>query len=241
METLTEELEAFGSRYPISIILEKRRNSRVSVSRKGVIIRLPHFLSGNEREEQISEFRKWAVKRIEKNPDKFLPEKPVEYYDGQEIKLMGMAFTLRIKEKDVSRAFSKIYGNSIHVSVPKNSDSKNPAISASIKKASLKLSGHLEKRAMEINDAHFRKSMGLVKIRNSRSTWGSCSRKGEITVSSRLLLAPAEIIDYVLTHEIAHLAERNHSKRFWKLVENAIPDYKENRKWLRKNGHELRF
>ena len=75
-----------------------------------------------------------------------------------------------------------------------------------------------------------------VRLSNARSRWGSCTVKGTIAINWRLVLAPIEIIDYIVVHELAHLVERNHSKRFWEKVRLHIPDYKGRKKWLKENG-----
>jgi predicted metal-dependent hydrolase len=78
-----------------------------------------------------------------------------------------------------------------------------------------------------------------IGITSARTRWGSCSATGALNFSWRLILAPPEAVDYVVVHELAHTVLHNHSKRFWKKVETILPDYKERRKWLRKNGHSL--
>jgi predicted metal-dependent hydrolase len=78
-------------------------------------------------------------------------------------------------------------------------------------------------------------------LHNTVSRWGSCSTAGNINFSSRLILAPLEIFDYVVVHELAHLQHHNHSKSFWAMVETYCPHSKQKRKWLRNNGHSLRI
>jgi predicted metal-dependent hydrolase len=76
-------------------------------------------------------------------------------------------------------------------------------------------------------------------IRNQRSRWGSCSRTGAIALNFRLLQMPAEVADYVLIHELMHLMEQNHGRRFWSLVEQACPSFRDSERWLRKRGRAL--
>ena len=84
--------------------------------------------------------------------------------------------------------------------------------------------------------AYYAERMGVspaqIKITGARTRWGSCSAKGNLNFSWRLMLADAREIDYVVVHELAHLREMNHSPRFWAVVEAALPDYRERKKSL---------
>jgi predicted metal-dependent hydrolase len=77
---------------------------------------------------------------------------------------------------------------------------------------------------------------GEISIRSQSSRWGSASKEGRLNFNYNLLKAPMEIIDYVVVHELCHLRVYNHSRKFWRLVESVVPDYKLKRRWLKKNG-----
>ncbi|MST81854.1 M48 family metallopeptidase [Lachnospiraceae bacterium Oil+RF-744-WCA-WT-13] len=77
---------------------------------------------------------------------------------------------------------------------------------------------------------------GRVTIRNQKTLWGSCSSKGNLNFNCLLMLAPREVQDYVIVHELSHRKEMNHSPKFWEEVEKVLPDYKRRRNWLRENG-----
>jgi predicted metal-dependent hydrolase len=78
-----------------------------------------------------------------------------------------------------------------------------------------------------------------IEIRDQKSRWGSCSTRGTLSFNWRLVLAPYEVLDYVVVHELCHLREANHSRRFWKLVETRRPDWRRQRDWLHEHGPEL--
>jgi predicted metal-dependent hydrolase len=78
-----------------------------------------------------------------------------------------------------------------------------------------------------------------LKITSAKKRWGSCSSRRNINFSWRLIMAPTEIVDYVIAHEISHIKHRNHSKKFWNCVAKIIPDYKKHNKWLKDNGFLL--
>jgi hypothetical protein len=78
-----------------------------------------------------------------------------------------------------------------------------------------------------------------IEIRDQRTLWGSCSPTGTLSFNWRLVLAPFEVLDYVVVHELCHLREANHSQRFWRLVASRRPDWEEWRDWLSDHGPEL--
>lgn len=100
---------------------------------------------------------------------------------------------------------------------------------------------HLKKNAkaiLPIKAERFAAAMGLkygkITITSAKTRFGSCTSKGNISFSYRLMLYPEAAIDYVVVHELAHLVELNHSKRFYAIIEKYLPDYKERRKLLKK-------
>lgn len=78
-----------------------------------------------------------------------------------------------------------------------------------------------------------------ITLRDTRSRWGSCTADGGLMYNWRLILAPPEVLDYVAAHEVAHLAEMNHSPAFWAVVAGLMPDYAPRRAWLKREGGSL--
>jgi predicted metal-dependent hydrolase len=83
------------------------------------------------------------------------------------------------------------------------------------------------------------KSVTRVGVRDPKSRWGSCSSRGALSFSWRLVFAPEAVIEYVVAHEVAHLVEMNHSPRFWRVVASLVPDSAAPRAWLRRHRLEL--
>lgn len=82
-------------------------------------------------------------------------------------------------------------------------------------------------------------SYGRITIRMQKSRWGSCSKLGNLNFNCLLMLAPPEVLDYVVVHELCHRKEMNHSPRFWTLVEMVMPGYRKPKRWLKENGGRL--
>jgi predicted metal-dependent hydrolase len=82
-------------------------------------------------------------------------------------------------------------------------------------------------------------SYGKITLRQQKTRWGSCAANGNLNFNWLLILAPPEVLDYVVVHELCHRREMNHSQAFWKEVEKILPDYRERQKWLKDNGWRL--
>ena len=109
-----------------------------------------------------------------------------------------------------------------------------------------RLSAFLKTRARDRLAAasdHYAAALGRpyrhLTLRDTRSRWGSCSATGDLMYSWRLIMAPPQVLDYVAAHEVAHLAEMNHSDRFWAVVDRLFPDHAACRRWLRDHGESL--
>ncbi len=101
----------------------------------------------------------------------------------------------------------------------------------------------LAKQVIPEKVAYYARLMGVaygrVTIRKQKTRWGSCSREGNLNFNCLLMMAPPEVLDYVVVHELSHRLEMNHSSRFWAQVEQVIPDYRKPRKWLKEHGGRL--
>jgi predicted metal-dependent hydrolase len=83
-------------------------------------------------------------------------------------------------------------------------------------------------------------TVNRISVRNQKSRWGSCSRRGTISLNWRLIHTPLPVQDYVILHELMHLRQMNHSARFWQEVKSVCPDYEAAERWLKQNASLLR-
>ena len=91
--------------------------------------------------------------------------------------------------------------------------------------------------------AHFARQIGVtygrITVRDQKTRWGSCSQTGNLNFNFRLILAPLEVLDYVVVHELCHRRQMNHSAQFWQEVAQVLPDYRKRKAWLTENGWRL--
>lgn len=118
-------------------------------------------------------------------------------------------------------------------------EAEQPRLSEAEYQRYRELAGRVIARRAEEYARQMQVTYKRITIRDQKTRWGSCSVKGNLNFNWRLILAPAEVLDYVVVHELAHLKEMNHSWRFWKQVETVMPDFAKHRLWLKQNGDML--
>jgi len=237
-------LEVNGIKHPVKIHYEERSDCRASIRKKAINIRIPAFLSEEEKRRQLTNLKQWAIDKLKENPEKFKPEAQKEYKDGDILAVGGDEYVLKIGFKNKLGSSARIEGPTIRLSISSNlsKEAQSKHISTLLSRCiAKKRIPELKKRIDESNKNHFNQPLKKIFFKHNKSNWGSCSNAGNINISTRLLFAPDDVLEYVCVHELAHLIEPNHSKDFWKLVEKAMPGYKEKIKWLKENGDKCRF
>lgn len=226
---------------------ERVRGSTARVNIRGSLIKikLPLYMSNSSAAKTYSQFRDWAVKRLEKIDHSTLDPKPrfIEFINGQQLELMGRSFTISILQggRRSSATLADDGTLKIRVAADLNVDERKEKIYHLVRKAiSRSVMDEFTLHAKGLNGRHYGFQLNEIRLRDQTTRWGSCSRgTGSISINFRVLFAPDSVRDYVIIHELAHLKHANHSERFWKLVETAAPDCKESRRWLNKNGNGL--
>lgn len=240
----TEILEIAGKKYPVRISDERRGNTKVSIKNNIIAIKIPLNLNREERFQELLKMKRWAKKKIEENPEEFKLKVQKEYKDGDILKIGEEEFTLKIEGKEKQSSSANLVENTIHlvVSSIRSPEKQQKHISSLLSRCvAAKRLPQLREKIHQLNQQHFNQTFNKIFFKNTSSRWGSCSRQGNINISSRLLFAPEHILESVCIHELAHLIEHNHSDRFWELVEKAEPNHKEKRKWLNENGDQFVF
>ena len=242
---ITETMDINGIQYMIKIYFESRKNKHVSIRKTNINIRIPNFLSEKEKMQHIQSMILWAKKKIINNPHCFKPEAQRVYKNGEKL-IIGKddEYTLKIEFKDKKNSSAKLQGQIIHLSISNNltKNQQNKHISSLISRCIAKERlPKLQNKIEELNKRYFNQKIGKIFFKNNKSNWGSCSRTNNINISTRLLFAPDEVLEYVCIHELAHLIEHNHSENYWALVRKVMPDYKTKEIWLKEKKDLCRF
>ncbi len=225
-----------------------RRRISLSVALSGEIrIRVAKSTSNAEINQFLDIQSQWIVNRLAKSSDFRLRYPPKKYCQGENFLFFGKVFTLNFIESEGAMGQISLAGDDLNVGVPHlkyrdfNSEAKHPELAKPLRD----FYRHQGRSFIEQRTADFAKKMQLfpreLSFRSQKTRWGSCSADGNLSFNWRLIVAPREVIEYVIVHELAHLKHHDHSAHFWHVVASQIPNYKILRKWLKDNQFEADF
>lgn len=206
---------------------------RIDVDIHGVTVVVPDSDEAHP-EELLRENAVWVVEKKEKYDTyrEKIPER--EYDEGAMFPYLGDEHEVVVEQRPSSR----VTENTLRLA-------RHHVEDTSIKRGLETLYRRKARETFKERADYFAEEMGVeyeqIEVRNQRTKWGSCSTTGTLGLNWRLMMAPREIVDYVVIHELAHLRESNHDDSFWSLVAEYDPDYEAHAHWLEENSTELIF
>ncbi len=209
----------------------RRLTLRVSRTRRAVIVTLPVQCGLDEAGSFLHRNMDWVKERLDSLPE------PVPFCDKTLIPLRGTAHQIVMSgHASLKRAVRIANGTSFpELHVPGSGEDAPRRLSTWLQREA--------RRDLETCVAHHACRLGVapkrIAVRDQSSRWGSCSTTGVLSFSWRLVLAPPAVLDYVAAHEVAHLLEMNHGRRFWALVRETCPGVDEAKRWLQIYGLDL--
>lgn len=208
----------------------KRMTLRVSSATGQTTLTLPPRTQWRKAQSFIHSHSGWIEAKLAKLPDN------IPFEEGALIPVRGSLY--RIYCSGTLRGLTSLSMNETGepiMSVPGSSGSLSRRVKDYLK----------QQASIDLGEAvaHYTKSIGIpakkITLRDTRSRWGSCSAQGHLNFSWRLILAPAFVLDYLAAHEVAHLKEMNHSKKFWDIVYKICPHTDKAEAWLKRHGSTL--
>lgn len=220
----------------------RAKKTRIIVSAEKIEVVTPLRVSEKKIHAFVRSQQDWivgATEKVLKQSQAIKKINPDVYTDGVVIQYKGQKTTVWVKQSDSdeSQIECNKQGITLYISSQSviNSDLNRQVLMEWLKKQALKsVEEYVEIHALKNN--LFPRS---VKIKTQKSRWGSCGINNDIHINWLLIFAPPQVLEYVVVHELCHLKQRNHSARFWRLVEICLPEYKQFRNWLKKNGNSL--
>jgi len=218
-----------GIGVPVSIRVSPRARRvglRIDVAGRKVELVLPRGVAASTGLRFLAAKRGWIAARLEALPQR------VPFVEGAILPLLGVPHQV-CREFDPAAPPVRIIDGEIWV----RSDPLHLARRVRdhlVAVAEAEISPRAHRLAARIG-----REVARVSVRDTRSRWGSCSGQGNLSFSWRLIFAPEPVLEYVVAHEVAHLAEMNHGPRFWRLVESLTPNTAAPRAWLKRHRNQL--
>jgi predicted metal-dependent hydrolase len=194
-------------------------------------VTIPRGGSATEARRFAERNKEWLERQLQRMAAR--PSRPKEWWIGTEILFRGEPVKL---EAGVNGESGMIRFGSEVVKATNPAADLRPTIERHLWRLA---ANELPPKVLEYAALH-QLPVRRITVRNQRSRWGSCSRRGTISLNWRLIQTPAFVRDYLVVHEIMHLKEMNHSSRFWREVERACPDYEAAEQWLKRHSSLLR-
>ena len=194
-------------------------------------VTVPRGGSRREAEQFVLRHEKWVIRERGRIRDERSLVPGPDWHDGRTILVGGEAVRMSVEPR--ASGWRVGYGDrSVHVR-------ELADVKAAVERDLRELAGSVLLPRLNDLAAQHSLRVGAVSIRNQRSRWGSCARNGNIALNFRLVQMPPQVRDYVLVHELMHLKQQNHSRRFWRLIEAACPEFRDAERWLKTAGREL--
>lgn len=213
----------------------RRRTLTVSIEKGRVIVRAPDRLAMSKIDAFVEGEREWILRKLGESRMRLAQEPDHKYTQGEMFPYIGYWYALRLgtaKRTSVSMTDHELVVSLAPGTLPE-------MIPEIIRKWYIARA----REVFQMRAAYYSGELGLesprISVRGQRQRWGSCSSDSRINLNWKLMTAPVGVLDYVVVHELCHIIQRDHSRKFWALLSTLIPEYRECRKWLRENGHTL--
>ena len=226
----------------INYTLKRSRKRRKTISlnishNNEIVVHAPYFTPAREINSFVLEKQKWIDKTIKRHADKARLIQEREFVSGECFYYLGEGIELEAFFEPKEKNELVFWNKRFYLNSPDDIKIKRHLFVVWYKR---KAREHISERVAFFCRQFNVRAQG-VRIASARQRWGSCSPDNKLAFSFRLMMMPPEIIDYVVVHELMHIREKSHSKRFWKLVEEAMPQYKIRGRRLRELGERFIF
>lgn len=205
------------------------------VSTSRILIKAPIGIKNEFIFELLNKKENWLVKQLDilKEREKDIIQ-PLNYQEGDSILYLGSEYTLSINCMKGSPVYVELEANTLNLTL-----SNLYEVKYSLENWYKEQCLNIIKERVEYYQSYIHRIPTKIIIKEQKKRWGSCNSKKELRFNWHLIKVPFNVIDYVVVHEMCHLIHMNHSKEFWSLVEELMPNHKEHRKWLKENGYKI--
>ena len=220
-----------GQTMSFEIVYKKRESLGITIDVYGNIqVQVPRGTTDERVLQLIEEKWDWIQQKSKEMKDRLLGQK-VKIYDHGEIFLyLGKEFPIKVTQDiNTMQDYVVFEEDMLKIYVKQLEDAK---IKQALKRFYYQECKKLVERSIRSYQKHFKTKPRSIRISDNNSNWGTCDSRQQLTFNWKLAMAPQQVIDYVVVHEMCHMVHLNHDRSFWRLVGKILPDYEERENWL---------
>lgn len=195
-----------------------------------VELRVPKGTTDASIQKVIESKWDWIMKKSKELKERTAGHHEKVYEHGEEFLYLGETYPILINvEETLAQSYVEFRENQLHVFVKEQSDE---GIQQALKRFFYQRCKVYVEQSIRKYQKEFKVKPKSIRINESKSNWGTCNSKYEMTFNWKLAMAPVEVIEYVVVHEMCHMVHLNHERSFWRLVGKILPDYEQRKAWL---------
>ncbi|MCA1011764.1 M48 family metallopeptidase [Halobacillus halophilus] len=224
------------------IYKQNRKDLKLSIDLvNGVEVYVPEHLTDEKTTELIRKKSPWIMAKLKDLKQVDTEYQKKEYVSGEKLPYLGRQYRLKVYREAVSQVEFRFFQGKFKAIVP--SHWEESALQETIETKLIKwYRKHGYQKVLE-RAAYYQSLLGVaprtLNLKSQQKRWGTCTPKGDIYLNWRIVMAPVQVIDYVIVHELVHLIVPEHNQEFWETVKAILPDYEKHKEWLRVHGLSL--
>ncbi|MDS0526195.1 M48 family metallopeptidase [Clostridium sp. SHJSY1] len=221
-----------------NVIFRKRKTLEISVEPPDIItvvapLDTPEDVIINKTKSKA----KWIVEQLYSFKNMQYKKINREFVNGESFLYLGRNYSLQIViDEDIKNAGLKLYKGKFYITT-RSKD--NETIEKAMKEWYRKKTKEKIEERIKYYERYFNIKPTSIKVKEQQKRWGSCTIKNELFFNWRCVMAKANVLDYIIVHEMCHLYHKNHSKEFWELLNSVMPDFESRKEWLKNNGVKM--
>lgn len=216
-----------------TVIKQKRKTATIVITQEQEVqVKVPKFMTKKQIDWLVRQHEEWILKTLEKKKE--LSETK-DWYKTHKILYLGKYWPVTMIEDPIKAPKADFNGEAFIVISDGSEKGARDSIEKFYRLKAKELLVPLAEKYAKIVGVSFQK----MTIRNQKTRWGSCSSKGNLSFNLKILCAPTEMMEYVVLHEIMHIRHFDHSKEFWKDIEDLMPDYKRRMNYFKQYGQNF--
>jgi predicted metal-dependent hydrolase len=227
-----------GETISYELIYKKRKSMRMLIDVYGnVEVQAPKGTPEQIVIQFLEEKWDWILQKKKEMKDRLEGRQEKVYEQGESFLYLGNTYPIQIsQDPTIEQDHAVLEGDRLHIYVKQLEDER---IKQALKRFYYQQCKTLVEKSIRTYQSHFKTKPRSIRITDNKTNWGTCDAKQQLTFNWKLAMAPLDVINYVVVHEMCHMVHLNHDRSFWRLVGKIMPNYEEQENWLARSSWKM--